>query len=259
MLKPYITFAMKHLVTLLAALFLLGGAASAQKLSKEEKHRIKKELRSYTKDPAGYKAKMEDVRTTIDSNDAQIKALRDDLAYAAGKQVELENKIADMDKALKEYQAKPVAECPDDMSKAPMGTVYKVQLGLYKEFNINKYFEQPRAIGYEEVDGMNRYIVSYFPDEKIAKDFVADIRKMGIKDAFVSKYIDGVRVYEWNKNPKFANKPEPKTLQEGLDAMGGSKKKKTPSDAGAPVEQPAATPPSDTPPAGAPVNEGGGN
>lgn len=257
---------MKYIFTVLAALFVMGGTVNAQKLSKEEKRRIKKELRNYSKDPAGYKAKMEDVCTTIDSNDATIKQLRDDLAYAAGKQVELENKIADMDKALKEYQAKPVVDCPEDMSKAPAGTVYKVQIGLYKEFNINKYFDQPRAIGYEEVDGMNRYIISYFPDEKIAKDFVADIRKMGIKDAFVSKYIDGVRVYEWSKNPKFANKPEPKTLQEGIDQMGGNKKKKTPSDASTPVEQTPASTPASTPattpaeevPAGVPV-EGGGN
>jgi hypothetical protein len=87
---------------------------------------------------------------------------------------------------------------------------------LYKNFSINKYFDAPRFIGYEEVDGLNRYIISYFPDEEIAKSFVSDVRKMGIKDAFVSKYIDGVRVYEWNKNPKYAGKPEPETLQDAL-------------------------------------------
>ena len=84
-------------------------------------------------------------------------------------------------------------------------------------FNINKYFDQPRYIGYEEVDGMNRYIISYFPEEEIAKKFVADVRKMGVKDAFVSKYIDGQRVYEWSKNPKYAGKPEPASLQEHLE------------------------------------------
>jgi hypothetical protein len=39
---------------------------------------------------------------------------------------------------------------------------------------------------------------------------------MGLRDAFVSKYIDGSRIYEWEKNPKFKGKPTPASLQEGL-------------------------------------------
>lgn len=205
----------------------------AQELSKEEKRRIKEELKNYMSDMAGYKAKMDDLRSTLDSNEAEIKRLKDDLAYSETKQAELENKVAAYDIEIKKIQQENALlrggyveggdtsvekKFVQDMTKTPQkGTVYKVQIGLYKEFNINKYFEQPRFIGYEEVEGMNRYIISYFPDEEIAKKFVADVRKMGIKDAFVSKYIDGVRVYEWNKNPKYAGKPEPASLQEYLE------------------------------------------
>jgi hypothetical protein len=64
---------------------------------------------------------------------------------------------------------------------------------------------------------MNRYVISYFPDEETAKSFVADIRKLGIKDAFVSKYIDGVRVYEWDNNPKYKGKKVPASLSEALE------------------------------------------
>ena len=219
---PFIAFAM-----------LLSHFAFGQELSKAEKKRLKDELKTYEKDLAGYKAKMEDIRATLDSNDAEIKRLKDDLAYASTKQAELENKIAALDTDLKNAtdeaailrgenvegaDSAVVAKVQTAMTNAPQkGTVYKVQIGLYKEFNINKYFEQPRFIGYEEVDGMNRYIISYFPDEEVAKNFVADVRKMGIKDAFVSKYIDGERVYEWSKNPKYKGKPEPATLQEALE------------------------------------------
>ncbi len=227
----------------------------AQELSKEERKRLKAELSAYGKDLEGYKAKMEDLHNTLDSNEAEIKRLKDDLAYSSTHQAELDNKIADFDKQLikcneenlmlKGYNAangftpagssSPADEttngqqvpAPAGLNNAPQsGTVYKVQIGLYKEFNINKYFAEPRFIGYEDVDGMNRYIISYFPDEEIAKSFVADVRKMGIKDAFVSKYIDGQRVYEWNKNPKYFGKKEPASLQEALEIDKQEKKKK---------------------------------
>ncbi len=225
---------MKKSFLFIALVLLCSNVILAQGLSKTEKKRLKDELKSYEKDLEGYKAKMEDIRATLDSNEAEIKRLKDDVAYASTKQAELENKIADLDTDLKKAEqenallrgenvedADPevLAKVKTAMSNAPQqGTVYKVQIGLYKNFNINKYFDQPRFIGYEEVDGLNRYIISYFPDEEVAKNFVSDVRKMGIKDAFVSKYIDGQRVYEWSKNPKYKGKPEPQTLQEALES-----------------------------------------
>ncbi|HLP21574.1 MAG TPA: hypothetical protein VK174_14775 [Chitinophagales bacterium] len=223
---------MKKILALAALLVCLAQFSFAQELTKAEKKRLKDELKTYEKDLAGYKAKMEDIRATLDSNEAEIKRLKDDQAYASTKQAEQENTIATMETDLKKAKqeiallrgesvedadSEIVAKVQTHINNAPQkGTVYKVQIGLYKDFNINKYFDQPRFIGYEEVDGMNRYIISYFPDEEVAKSFVADVRKMGIKDAFVSKYIDGQRVYEWSKNPKYRGKPEPSTLQEAI-------------------------------------------
>ena len=224
---------MKKSIVAATLLFLFAGAQAQTELTKEEKQRLKEELKSYMSDLAGYKAKMLDIRSTLDSNEVEISRLKDDLAYADTRQAELEFKVAAYDTELKKAQQENTllkagtVENPDpevaqkvvtQMNKTPeKGTVYKVQIGLYEEFNINKYFDQPRYIGYEEVDGMNRYIISYFPEEEIAKKFVADVRKMGVKDAFVSKYIDGQRVYEWSKNPKYAGKPEPASLQEHLE------------------------------------------
>lgn len=224
---------MKKSIVAATLLFLFAGAQAQTELTKEEKQRLKEELKSYMSDLAGYKAKMLDIRSTLDSNEVEIARLKDDLAYADTRQAELEFKVAAYDTELKKAQQENTllkagtVENPDpevaqkvvtQMNKTPeKGTVYKVQIGLYEEFNINKYFDQPRYIGYEEVDGMNRYIISYFPEEEIAKKFVADVRKMGVKDAFVSKYIDGQLVYEWSKNPKYAGKPEPASLQEHLE------------------------------------------
>ena len=233
---------MKKFFILTACVGLLFNGAFAQELSKDEKKKLKEEVKSYLSDLAGYKAKMQDIRTTLDSNDAEIKRQKDDLAYAATKQAELENKVSDLLKELERcheenniLRGNPVPngdtslvkEIMTSMNNAPKeGTVYKVQFGLYKEFSINRYFEQPRYIGYEDVGGMNRYIISYFTDENVAMDFVGDVRKMGIKDAFVAKYIDGQRVYEWSKNPKYEGKAVPTSLEEALEMDKKGKKGK---------------------------------
>lgn len=227
----------KYTLTILALLGLL--IVSAQELTKEEKKRLKDELKGYMSDLSGYRAKMEDIRITLDSNDAEIRRLKDDLAFAMAKQAELENKVQDYIKELERcheenniLKGNPspntdtllVQEVMASMNSVPEeGVVYKVQFGLYEKFNINKYFEKPRYIGYETVDGLNRYIISYFSSEEVAMQFVEDVRRMGIKDAFVAKYINGERVYEWSKNPKYKGKPEPASLQ---DAIEMNKKKK---------------------------------
>jgi hypothetical protein len=184
----------------------------------------------------GYKAKKEDIQATLDSNEAEIKALKEEIISEA----DMRNKIAayeaeikkvkDENEELKSFneeklnakvakvvdqkldsvgKAMPIAgntnsaNATNDNNNAPTastevvpGTIYKIQIGLYKHFNINKYFDDLKTIGYEQVDGKNRYVIGTFDNVDTAKKFVADVRKMGIKDAFVSKYVDGKRVYE---------------------------------------------------------------
>jgi glucan-binding YG repeat protein len=224
---------------------------NAQSLTKEQKKQLKEELKGYLSDLEGYNAKKQDLQNTLDSNDAEIKRLKDDYALCSSKQSELENRVTAYNEELKKAQqenaelkgeevtdidktplkpknkdgqtkegekekttaagetenkgaeAKTGKTSKADMKNAPKkGTIYKVQIGLYEKFNINKYFDEPKYMGYEMVDGMNRYVVGYFNDETVAESFVKDVRKMGIKDAFVAKYVDGKRVFEWNKAPK---------------------------------------------------------
>jgi hypothetical protein len=201
------------------------------KLSKDEEKQLKEELKAYMKNPASYKAKMDEVRANMDADAAQIKALKEDttadaatLAQLAGKvfiyETQINNLGAEND-SLKKTIGLPSAAAVLAPEK---GTVYKVQLGMYKGLDLTQYFNEPRFIGYEQVDGMNRYVISYFPDEQTAQNFVADIRKLGIKDAFVSKYIDGTRVYEWDNNPKYKGKKVPDNLEDALQMQEKGKK-----------------------------------
>jgi hypothetical protein len=198
------------------------------KKKKEEEKKIKDELKAYMKNPATYKAKMDEIQANKDSADARISRLTADLSAAQEQQAELQKKSTADDDQIKQLQdentqvKETVAkEKENDMKGTPpSGTVYKVQLGIYNGFKVNKDFDQARYIGYEDVNGMNRYVISYFPDSLAAAQFVGDIRKLGIRDAFVAKYIDGQRVYEWNLNPKYRGKKVPDSLE---DALNGNK------------------------------------
>jgi seryl-tRNA synthetase len=214
---------MKKGLTIVALIALLFNFSYAQKLSKDETKRIKDELKEYMKHPETYKAKVDQAKADKDASDAQITSLKGEAETAKATADDLQKKLADDDAKLAQMQEESdkakeaVATAKEsDMKTAPKGTVYKIQLGMYKGFNVNKYFDQSRYLGYEQVDGMNRYVISYFPDEETALKFVNDIRKLGIRDAFVAKYIDGTRVYEWSENPKYKGKKVPNSLEEAL-------------------------------------------
>jgi len=204
------------------------------KKNKDEIKKIKDELKNYMKHPEQYKAKMDGNQADKDTSEAIIARLKADLKASQDNESELQKKLAlgdEQTKTLQEENTKlneaVTAAKEADLGNTPKtGTVYKVQLGVYKGFNIKKYFDKARSIGYEDVDGMNRYVISYFPDEATAQKFVADIRKLGVHDAFVAKYIDGVRVYEWNLNPKYKGKKVPDTLEEALSKDKPAKKGK---------------------------------
>lgn len=205
------------IITLLFALFFVN-AATAQ-IDKAEKKRIKKELKQYKKNPESYKSMITNYKTTIETNETEIKTKTTELADAVSQNAALENSLAEMRVKVEELQKK-LAACEAKVPGAipSTGSVYKVQFGLYEHFDITDYFSVPKFIGSEKVDKYNAYMVSYFDTEEQAQLFKADMRKMGLKDAFVAKYTDGQRVYEWEKNPKFKGKQVPATLQEGIES-----------------------------------------
>jgi hypothetical protein len=208
---------MKKLVLLLSVFALTIQFTSATPIDKAEKKRIKKELKGYKKNPEQYKAMITDYKTTIASNDSTIIVKQKEVLSLNTQMVEQQQKIAALDKELEDCKNKPVPVCPTPGTIPSSGSVYKVQFGLYEKFDLSGYFEVPKFIGVEKVDNLNAYVVSYFDTEEQAQKFKADLRTLGLKDAFVSKYTDGARVYEWEKNPKYKGKKAPANLNEALE------------------------------------------
>lgn len=205
---------MKKTYPLVFFALLLANVTFGQ-LSKTEKQKLKNELKSYMSDLEGYKAKKDDIQITLDSNEAEIKSLKDELAYTIINQSEMTNKVAAYEaevkkllaenEELKNWNDSAAAEANENATAtaagptetAEKGTVFKVQIGNYKLFNATKHFEKPRYISYETAGETNRYVIGSFSDRKAAFGFLEDIKRMGITDAFVAKYINGKRVEGW--------------------------------------------------------------
>ncbi len=205
---------MKNL-SLLIFLFAFTASNTFADISKAEKKRIKKELKQYKKDPESYKKMVTNYKTEIKESNTTIKTQKNELISAAEKQVALERQIAKLTQDLEDCMNRPIPVCPVPGEIPATGSVYKVQFGLYEKFDISGYFTTPKFIGVEKVkDKYNAYLVSYFDTEEQAQQFKIDLHKMGLKDAFVSLYTNGQRVYEWEKNPKYKGKPAPSSIEE---------------------------------------------
>lgn len=89
------------------------------------------------------------------------------------------------------------------------GLLYRVQIGafIFKKYNID---EETTGIGEEVNDGFNKYVIGGFRTVEEAEEFRLDVIDMGIDDAFIVPYIDGIRVsmdeakeYEQNLDNNF--------------------------------------------------------
>lgn len=161
--------------------------AQAQTLSKEEKKALKKEIKTYKKDPAKWVALM-------NKHDAEVQALEAELAKLKKELADLKAQNEDLMASIDEMNLKYnnlLASMPS--TKLPNGTVYQVQMGYYQKLDLVSFNNKLKVVKAEEVDGAKRYVIGYFEDLMDAWQFASDIKSLGIDDAFVTQYIDGKR------------------------------------------------------------------
>lgn len=181
-----------------AALILLtclSFSAEAQILTTQEKKELKKELKAYRKDIDSYKMYKEENelnRQMIDDQAVTIQTLQLQLERKNTLIKELNDTIA----YLRSLLGQGSGFTPGSTTEFPEGTVYQVQVGVFKYFDIRDLLSNPKFFRTEEVDGMVRYSIGYFEDYEDATNFKAKMRAMGLSDAFVTTYTDGERVYE---------------------------------------------------------------
>ncbi|NNC95094.1 MAG: hypothetical protein HKN92_05985 [Chitinophagales bacterium] len=203
---------MKYLASIVITLciLLICSSLDAQNLSKTEAKQIKAELKSFKKNPLMYKLKIQKLKNSIDDQEEEIKDL-DAKAKANRKTIKKLNDSltvlhSAIDLLVEEAEQNAVTEesyaMDDNFSdesaviseKDPPGTVYKVQVGHFEKLNLTEYFKSPKLFSLETSRGGFTYNIGNFTSYENAKKFAEDMRKLGIVDAFVTKYNNGNRV-----------------------------------------------------------------
>lgn len=170
--------------------------------TKEEKKIWKKKAKSYVKDPLALKKELEDNNKQLKELTAKNTELQKKYNACNSRVDSLQSLISMKEAEIKQLQAQKEKlqaqlEAQKNIVEKDInpGLVFKVQVGAFVHFDINKYLKDTgENFEGESMDGMNKYTIGKFKEFDVAEAFRKDVIKLGIKDAWIVPYIDGRRV-----------------------------------------------------------------
>ena len=194
---------MKKFTTLF--ILILGLAISfdaMSQLSKKEKKEWKKRVKSLTAEQykslvdenKGLKSQIAKLNDELSANDAANKERKDQIAQYEAQMKEMRKQMATNAKKAKEGVTTSRSSMP---KKSPdvKGIAFKVQIGAFQNKDLSKYLDKSDSFfGEVGEDGLMRYTLGVFRDYWEADTFKKYMREMGVSDAWIISYRDGVRV-----------------------------------------------------------------
>lgn len=70
---------------------------------------------------------------------------------------------------------------------------FEVQIGAFREFDLGQYADELVRLRGTNEYGLNKYVLGRFHRFEDAERFLNDVRKMGVKDAFIAGVVNGQR------------------------------------------------------------------
>lgn len=195
---------MKKILILGIALSIGSGAMaqSATELSKEERKYWKKEARLYKKNPELLKdlaEAFEEAQVDVSVMEFEMDSLKvilegylSNIADNGRRMTKLEKQLA----AQKELVAKMKLEAETKAVKYDKGVTFRVQIGAFRQRDLSEFFDNTENFHGETQKGVQKYTVGIFHDKAKAQAFRAQLVAIGIKDAWIVKYVDGQRVVD---------------------------------------------------------------
>ena len=167
--------------------FFINQSVQAQQLTKTQKRALKKEIRTYKKNPEKW-VKMQN------QHQDKVKELSDEIARLNAQLKTAELTSEQLAEQLKLEQLRFVElEKTIPSTELPEGKVYQVQMGFYQYLDLVSFNDKLKTVRAEEIDGKKRYVIGHFDNLLDAVQFSNDIKRIGVSDAFVTEYIDGKR------------------------------------------------------------------
>lgn len=195
-----------RLLILLLSLISVGNWAYAQKKKggdpqKAAKKEWKKKAKQYVKNPLALKAREENFQRQIQNKEQEIEELTKQNRSLQEQIQELENQLRAKQYSIDSCQSeiirlKAAYEAEKKQARLDImpGLVFKVQIGAFRLFDMKKYAQDNPFFEAEALGDINRYTVGRFRDLALAEAFQKDIRRLGIRDAWIVPYKDGVRI-----------------------------------------------------------------
>jgi len=188
---------MKNLIILLCLVFVVTSVSTTYaQLSKQEKKEWKKKAKALKKNP-------EELKNLYDENAAlksETSGYKRQISSLEGKLKEKDNQIASMTQSMRTMESELLAAKEQMPSKSSgpayddSGVVFKVQIGAFRNKDLSKYFDNTENFSGETEDGVQKITLGRFSDYWEADTFKKYLREMGVNDAWIVPYKDGVRV-----------------------------------------------------------------
>ena len=186
---------------LLGGLILMTGNLHAQELSKENKKKYQNLAKQYKKNPASLKKltdehrkfkkenallvnEINQLRSQAGNSDQQFDQLRNDLEMA-------NQRLMEANARIDELSSQPAPAPKEDYMS---GVVFRVQLGAYKDRQIAERLEPGENMAMEDSDDLQKIVVGQFRDYEKASRLKKNLIAMGLDDAWIVSYRDGMRI-----------------------------------------------------------------
>ena len=190
-----------RLVLFFCLALIFSTSHSFAQLSKQEKKEWKKKAKEFARSPENLKQLTEDKEAA----EGQVSSLSDKIAQLQSSMSNKDARLADLEDQLAQARAQLTSTRAElsQMKATPVvnemdfsqGVVFKVQIGAFKNKNLQKYFDNNPNLGGEVKEGEPQKItIGIFRDYWEADEFKKYMREMGVKDAWIVPYRDGQRV-----------------------------------------------------------------
>lgn len=180
----------------------------AQELSKDEKKEWKQKAKEYKRNPAAlkdlveerdrYRRESQELAGQINELEVEKTNRRSRIAQLERELTRMQNSLADTQSALDQAQnSGPVNTQPTGggMDNDMSGIVFRVQIGAYSELGMPADLNtEGDNMQLEEEDGLQKIIVGKFRNIEQADMMRGYMQQIGIPDAWVVAYQDGLRV-----------------------------------------------------------------
>lgn len=190
-----------RLIVFFCLALIFSSSQSFAQLSKTEKKEWKKKAKEFSKNPANLKQLTEDKEAA----EGQLSSLNDKVSQMQSNMSNKEAKIAELEDQLSQTRAQLTTSRAElaQLKETPVvnemdfsqGVVFKVQIGAFKNKDLQKYFDNNPNLGGEVKEGEPQKItLGIFRDYWQADEFKKYMREMGVKDAWIVPFRDGERV-----------------------------------------------------------------